>query len=79
MRLDGFELTFREVSGLRPFVAAEVGGCPVSLMLHSNAGFRGMVTTTSRGAPGYGWLLSSNRTTASRRSAGSATAAGPPR
>jgi hypothetical protein len=41
---DGVELTFRQVSGLRPFVAAEVGGLPVSLMVHSNAGFRAMVT-----------------------------------
>jgi hypothetical protein len=41
---DGIELTFRQVSGLRPFVAAEVDGHPVSLMVHSNAGFRAMVT-----------------------------------
>jgi hypothetical protein len=41
---DGVELTFRQVSGLRPFVAAEVDGHPVSLMVHSNAGFRAMVT-----------------------------------
>jgi hypothetical protein len=41
---DGVELSFRQVSGLRPFVAAAVNGCPVSLMVHSNAGFRAMVT-----------------------------------
>jgi hypothetical protein len=41
---DGVELTFRQVSGLRPFVTAEVSGLPVSLMVHSNAGFRAMVT-----------------------------------
>lgn len=41
---DGVGLTFRQVSGLRPFVAAEVDGLPVSLMVHSNAGFRAMVT-----------------------------------
>jgi hypothetical protein len=41
---DGVELSFRQVSGLRPFVPAEVNGCPVSLMVHSNAGFRAMVT-----------------------------------
>jgi hypothetical protein len=41
---DGVELTFRQVSGLRPFVGAEVSGLPVSLMVHSNAGFRAMVT-----------------------------------
>ena len=41
---DGVELTFRQVSGLRPFVAAEVDGLPVSLMVHSNAGLRAMVT-----------------------------------
>ena len=40
----GVELSFREVSGLRPFVAAQVGGEQVSLMVHSNAGFRAMVT-----------------------------------
>ena len=44
MRGHGVELTFKEVSGLRPFVAAEVDGHPVSLMVHSNAGFRAMVT-----------------------------------
>lgn len=44
MRSDGVELTFRQVSGLRPFVVAEVDGYPVSLMVHSNAGFRAMVT-----------------------------------
>lgn len=44
MHRDGVELTFRQVSGLRPFVAAEVDGHPVSLMVHSNAGFRAMVT-----------------------------------
>jgi len=41
---EGVGLTFRQVSGLRPFVAAEVGRLPVSLMVHSNAGFRAMVT-----------------------------------
>jgi hypothetical protein len=41
---DVVELTFRQVSGLRPFVTAEVDGLPVSLMVHSNAGFRAMVT-----------------------------------
>jgi len=41
---DGAELDFRQVSGLRPFVVAEVDGHPVSLMVHSNAGFRAMVT-----------------------------------
>ena len=44
MHSEGVELTFRQVSGLRPFVAAEVDGHPVSLMVHSNAGFRAMVT-----------------------------------
>ncbi|QNN54615.1 hypothetical protein [Nocardioides mesophilus] len=44
MHRDGVELTFRQVSGLRPFVAAEVDGHAVSLMVHSNAGFRAMVT-----------------------------------
>jgi hypothetical protein len=41
---DAVPLTFRQVSGLRPFVAAEVSGLPVRLMVHSNAGFRAMVT-----------------------------------
>lgn len=41
---DAVALTFRRVSGLRPFVAAEVSALPVSLMVHSNAGFRAMVT-----------------------------------
>jgi hypothetical protein len=41
---DDVELTFRQVSGLRPFVSADVDGLPVSLMVHSNAGFRAMVT-----------------------------------
>ena len=41
---DGVELTFRQVSGLRPFVTAEVDGLAVSLMVHSNASFRAMVT-----------------------------------
>ena len=40
----GVELTFRQVSGLRPFVMAEVNGLLVSLMVHSNASFRAMVT-----------------------------------
>ena len=44
MHSEGVELTFRQVSGLRPFVTAEVDGHPVSLMVHSNAGFRAMVT-----------------------------------
>ncbi len=44
MHSDGVELSFRQVSGLRPFVAAEVDDAPVSLMVHSNAGFRAMVT-----------------------------------
>ena len=30
---DGVELTFRQVSGLRPFVRAQVSGLPVSLMV----------------------------------------------
>jgi hypothetical protein len=44
VHVDGVELTFRRVSGLRPFVVAEIDGHPVSLMVHSNAGFRAMVT-----------------------------------
>lgn len=44
MHDDAVPLTFRQVSGLRPFVAVEVSGLPVSLMVHSNAGFRAMVT-----------------------------------
>lgn len=44
MQSEGVGLTFREVSGLRPFVAAEVAGLPVSLMVHSNASFAAMVT-----------------------------------
>ena len=41
---DAVPLTFRQVSGLRPFVSAELSGLPVSLMVHSNAGFRAMIT-----------------------------------
>lgn len=44
MPSDGVELTFRQVSGLRPFVSAEIDGRPVSLMVHSNAAFHAMVT-----------------------------------
>ena len=44
MDTNGVELTFRQVSGLRPFVTAEVDGLAVRLMVHSNASFRAMVT-----------------------------------
>ena len=44
MHGDGVAMTFRQVSGLRPFVPAEIDGHPVSLMVHSNAGFQAMVT-----------------------------------
>ena len=44
MRGAGVQLTYRQVSGLRPFVSAEINGHPVSLMVHSNASFSAMVT-----------------------------------
>jgi hypothetical protein len=75
---EGVELSFRQVSGLRPFVVAEVNGCPVSLMVHSNAGFRAMVThEVATRADLHLARRSSEPTTESRRSAGSAVAAAP--
>jgi hypothetical protein len=44
VREGGVELTFRQVSGLRPFAPGKINGHQVSLMVHSNASFSAMVT-----------------------------------
>jgi predicted aspartyl protease len=75
----GVDLTFREVSGLRPFVAGDVNGFPVSLMVHSNASFTAMVTHDVAGdagltvgpvqRPGYGIVALGEPSTRGRATA----------